>query len=101
MKNKTFNVRVEYESIPIHKMIVQCPFCNRWFSHFDVTENGISYEHQINTTKYTCPVCKKNFGWTPDYNSPHWDANIEETDVSKTNVCRRVVTERWVTNNGK
>ena len=36
-----FNVRVEYEPLPIRHIAVQCPNCKKWFRGWEITEDDL------------------------------------------------------------
>ncbi len=55
-------VRVEFESTPIRHIAVQCPHCGRWFYGSDMTDHALSYEYDIYTASFECPVCGQAFG---------------------------------------
>lgn len=75
-----FNVRVEYEAIPIRRIAVQCPKCNKWFSGWDIVKDSypLRYAHDINWTEFECPICGKEFGGLQHNNK----ANIKEDAFS-------------------
>lgn len=58
------NMRVEFDSRPVRHYAVQCPCCQMWFHGSDIgPENQwISYEYQLETAAFTCPICEKEFG---------------------------------------
>ena len=62
----TINVRVEYEPTPIRHIAVQCPHCQRWFKGYDITNNDLNYDYQLNFATFNCPICKKSFGYNSD-----------------------------------
>ena len=73
-----FNVRVEFESVPIRHIAAQCPSCSKWFKGWDIV-NGkpfdvLRYEHDIDWATFTCPVCKTEFGGLQNSDK----ANIKE-----------------------
>ena len=70
------NVRVEYEATPIRHIAVQCPKCNNWFDGRDIGDKYLSYDSDIYTTQFTCPVCGKVFG--ADAYTGYNNVNIEE-----------------------
>lgn len=62
-----FNVRVEYESIPIRHIAVQCPDCGKWFCGWDIVDgkdvfDTLRYAHDINFAVFKCPICEAEFG---------------------------------------
>lgn len=60
------NVRVEYESVPIRHIAVQCPKCGKWFNGRDIVNGDwfqdLMYSYQIYYAQFECPVCGKIFG---------------------------------------
>ena len=56
------NVRVEYEATPIRHIAVQCPNCGRWFDGREITEDRLSFDHDIRKAAVVCPVCDRIFG---------------------------------------
>lgn len=56
------NVRVEYEATPIRHIAVQCPSCLRWFRGRDITSDKLSFEYQIYSAQFECPICGKIWG---------------------------------------
>ena len=71
-------IRVEYDPAPIRHIAVQCPQCGRWFRGYDITEDKLSYEYQIYSAQFHCPVCDKIFG-ACEYNG-YANVQIKETD---------------------
>ena len=59
-------VRVEYESIPIRHLAVQCPKCMSWFNGWEVMRGAdfrnLRYKHDINFQVFKCPKCEIEFG---------------------------------------
>ena len=72
------NVRVEYECTPIRHIAVQCPKCEKWFEGRDITKDRLSYEHQIYSAEFICPICGKIF--RGDGNISYENVHIEEVD---------------------
>ena len=70
------NVRVEFESTPIRHIAVQCPGCENWFDGRNITENGLSYDYQIYSAQFVCPVCGETFG--ADSYSNYANVHIKE-----------------------
>lgn len=68
-------IRVEYDPAPIRHIAVQCPQCGRWFYGHDITKDRLSYEYQIFSAEFDCPVCSKHF---KAYDYP--TVTVEETD---------------------
>lgn len=74
-----FNVRVEYEPIPIRHIAVQCPECKNWFHGMNITDDDLFYSYQIDMASYCCPVCHTTFGRSDWNNFKGKDKpNIEE-----------------------
>ena len=74
-----FNVRVEYEPLPIRHIAVQCPECKNWFHGMDMTDDELCYSYQIDMASYCCPVCHTTFGRSDWNNFKGKDKpNIEE-----------------------
>ena len=73
------NVRVEYESIPIRHIAVQCPKCENWFGGRDIYAGdwtqGLRYAHEIKFATFICPLCDVSFGGIQNAEN----VNIEET----------------------
>ena len=69
-------VRVEFEATPIRHIAVQCPKCERWYDGRDVTNDNLSYEHDIYYAQFICPVCGHVFG--ADECRGYSNVNIEE-----------------------
>ena len=89
-KKQIINMRVEFESTPIRHVAIQCPHCQKWFYGHDVTPAGtwLSYDYQLETTTFTCPVCNKDFGYGHSnsfsgWNPPKPEFNIEEVGSSE------------------
>lgn len=57
-----YNVRVEYDCAPIRHIAVQCPGCQRWFYGNSITEDRLSYEYQLSSATFDCPICGEEFG---------------------------------------
>ena len=63
--SKQGKVMLEYDSVPIRHIIVQCPECKKWFylNHilsYDSSE--ISYDYQLSkATSCFCPICENSF----------------------------------------
>ena len=71
-----FNVRVEYDQIPIRHIAVQCPNCEEWFHGRDIADNDLIYRRDIDIAIFNCPLCGTSFG---DYDSIAFDyAEIKE-----------------------
>ena len=81
------NMKAEFESTPIRHVSIQCPYCQKWFYGHDVTPSGtwLSYDYQLRTTTFTCPICDKNFGCSYDSSpfGPKVEFNIEEVGSSE------------------
>lgn len=73
IKTKKVNMKVEYESIPIRHLAVQCPDCGNWFLGNDIIEGDCRYNHQLYGAKCHCPKCGSEF--KVDFKS-----NIEESN---------------------
>ena len=43
----TFNVKVEYDMMPIRHIAVECPKCKKWFKGWQITENDLSEHNDI------------------------------------------------------
>ena len=69
-------IRVDYDPTPIRHIAVQCPKCENWFHGKDITDDKLSYEHDIYYAQFHCPVCGKIFG-ANEY-SRYANVNIEE-----------------------
>lgn len=79
-----FNVKVEFDNIPIRHIAVQCPKCNNWFHGWDIIKGDnpfdeLRYKHQINWAEFKCPVCEKEFGGLQHNDG----ANIKEVGGSE------------------
>lgn len=80
------NIRVEYDPTPIRHIAIQCPHCGKWFHGYDLIDKGewLSYDYQIQTTTFTCPICDKIFGFDAinslysSWNKPQFEYNIQE-----------------------
>lgn len=59
-----FNVKVEYDRVPIRHIAVQCPYCGKWFRAFDVLigPNKLEYNSDVRQASFKCPVCSIVFG---------------------------------------
>ena len=70
-----FNVRVEYDNIPIRHIAVQCPKCNKWFMGWDIVNGNpfevLRFQHDINWATFTCPVCGEEFGGLQHADKPN------------------------------
>lgn len=59
---KKIKVAVEFDPTPIRHMAIQCPKCERWFKHYDIANEDINYDSDINSyAKCECPVCNHEF----------------------------------------
>ena len=56
------HIRLELDPAPVRHIAVQCPSCKRWFHGQAIADNWIQFEHEINFTKFDCPVCGHPFG---------------------------------------
>lgn len=56
------HIRLELDPAPVRHIAVQCPSCKRWFHGQEISDNWIQFEHEINFTKFDCPVCSHSFG---------------------------------------
>ena len=74
-------IRIEYDPAPIRHIAVQCPKCENWFDGRDIADSDLSYEYQIRTAQFHCPVCDKIFG--SDARWDHANVQIEEVDYPK------------------
>ena len=54
--------KAEFESRPIRSLAIQCHSCGKWFKVYDLTDEEIHYQHEIEWGNYTCPICWKSFG---------------------------------------
>jgi len=68
-------IRVEYDPAPIRHIAVRCPRCERWFRGYDITNDELSYEYQIFSAEFDCPVCGEHF---KAYDYPN--VTVEEID---------------------
>lgn len=69
------NVRVEYEPTPIRHIAVQCSYCGKWFSGWDVVDSkdplyDLRDSDDIAFAEFTCPVCGKGFGGVQNNDAP-------------------------------
>ena len=71
-----FNVRVEYERVPIRHIAVQCPKCNNWFHGEEIVDDDcqLEYSSDISYATFKCPICEKRFGGIQHAHTP----NIEQ-----------------------
>ena len=80
----TINFRVEYDSIPIRHLAVECPGCNKWFVANEIVKDEIiRYEHEIEFARFECPICHKQFSvYDPEQNAYRSlnKANIEKVE---------------------
>ena len=77
--NKPYKVRVEFDPAPVRHIAVQCPFCEKWFYGYDITDDELTYDYQIGRAQYRCPLCEKDFGNGTDYDKEQ----IEESYHTK------------------
>lgn len=73
IKVKQVNMKVEYDSIPIRHIAVQCPDCGNWFFGTDIIQGDCQYEYQLHRAKCHCPKCGS------DFRVGH-ESNIEESN---------------------
>lgn len=67
-KKKPFNMRVEYDIMPVRHCAVQCPGCEKWFYGYDVIEEGrLSYDYELSNATFQCPSCNTRFGFGTEY----------------------------------
>lgn len=59
---KKAKIKVEYGSIPIRHLAIQCPSCESWFMGDDITISHCSYKHDLNFEQCSCPKCGFQFG---------------------------------------
>ena len=69
-------IRVEFDPTPIRHIAVQCPKCENWFRGYDITDDNLSFGHEIYYAQFHCPVCDKIFG--ADEHSDFANVHIEE-----------------------
>lgn len=75
-----FNVKVEYDMMPIRHIAVECPKCKKWFKGWQITENDLSEHNDIYNAAFTCPLCGEEFGHImPLYGGEEWEVNIKES----------------------
>lgn len=79
-----FNVRVEYELVPIRHIAVQCPKCEKWFLGWDIVKgenpfDALRYAYNIKYAEFECPLCGEEFGGMQHNDKP----NIEEAGYPK------------------
>ena len=63
------NFRVEYDPAPIRHVAVQCPYCNKWFSGYDILAESklLRFESDLEFANFICPICDREFsGYNPD-----------------------------------
>lgn len=58
----TINMKAEFDPTPIRHLAVQCPHCQKWFYGYDITDDDIQYEYQLDLATFHCPICDKDFG---------------------------------------
>lgn len=88
------NVKIMYDPTPIRHIAVQCPSCDRWFNGRDIADNDITYDYDLHSAQFECPVCGKIFG--SDAYSNHSNIKIEECDSHNEvykDIYRKV--EKW------
>ena len=76
----TINYRIEYDPTPIRHIAVQCPSCGRWYRGRDITKDDLSYDYDVETAKFKCPICETIFSchnWQ-DYNLEICGTHVEE-----------------------
>lgn len=61
VEEKPTNVKIEYESVPIRHIAVQCPDCKNWFSGWDIIKSECRYSYQITMAECECPKCGSEF----------------------------------------
>ncbi len=76
----TFNVKVEYDMIPIRHIAIECPKCKKWFRGWEITDDDLSEHGDIYYATFTCPLCHKKFGFDPSsHGDSGWLPTIEES----------------------
>lgn len=55
------NIKVEFESVPIRHLAIQCPNCNSWFMGHDILKRECNYKHELYGTECHCPKCDYDF----------------------------------------
>lgn len=66
-------IKVEYESVPIRHLAIQCPNCKNWFHGTNIAQKNVVYEHDLYYLKCNCPVCNHYF---------NTESNYEITEIS-------------------
>lgn len=73
----TFNVKVQYDMMPIRHIAVECPKCKKWFVGWHITNDHLYWHNEIYMVNFICPLCGEKFG--RDFSrSNEWEPNIEE-----------------------
>lgn len=76
----TFNVKVEYDIMPIRHIAVECPRCKKWFRGWQITNDNLTEQDDIYNADFTCPLCGEEFGYMSGlYNGKKYTQNIEES----------------------
>lgn len=91
----TFNVKVEYDMMPIRHIAVECPRCKRWFRGGQITKDSLAEHYDIYNAKFICPLCKEEFGYDL-YNDKKDTPNIEESgypDIYKDCLTKKEIWE--------
>lgn len=95
------NMRVEFDPAPIRHVAIQCPHCNRWFHGSDVAPEGewLSYDYQLETTTFTCPVCNKTFGrdYSPSFSGFCSKVEFNIKEVGSAEECYKDCLQKKVT----
>jgi len=58
---KPVKIKVEYESMPIRHLAIQCPECTNWFMGHDICENNITLNYDLYGAYCACPKCDERF----------------------------------------
>lgn len=57
-----FNVKVEYDIMPIRHIAVECPKCGKWFYGREITKDDLIEHTDILNAVFQCPLCNEEFG---------------------------------------
>lgn len=76
----TFNVKVQYDMMPIRHIAVECPKCKKWFIGWQITNDDLAEHYDIYSADFICPLCGNVFGRYSSHNNEKWVPNIEESE---------------------
>lgn len=93
----TFNVKVEYDMMPIRHIAVECPKCKKWFRGWQITDDDLTEHNDIYNAEFTCPLCKEEFGYMSSlYDGKKYIPNIKKSgypDIYKDCLTKKEIWE--------